>query len=265
MGPAGFALAVGFLGLPALVGAGRAAGLGAGAHQPEVAPALGLLASGVVMLAIDWTWQIPAAVVPLIVAAGLLVAPAATSTRHTVARTVRRRRASSGGLGSGARWGLGGFAVLAIVAAAMVHLGELRLAESEAAARAGDLRTAAREARSASEWVPWAAEPIARLARVEQRRGRIDAARSAIEDAIEHDSEDWFLWLAAAEIELRARRPTAAYEALIRSRQLNPLAPLPLFRPHFYAVVRQLRARGQVPPAVLEALRELRAEPREGG
>jgi Tfp pilus assembly protein PilF len=72
---------------------------------------------------------------------------------------------------------------------------------------------------------PWAASPHLQLALVEERRGDLSAARSAIAEAIERDRLDWRLWLTAARIDGEAGRPEAARAKLDRAVALNPRSP----------------------------------------
>ncbi len=102
VGPLGFLAFFTFFGVAAGTGIRRARG-------PDGAPAgacLGVLATGLVGLLIDWTWDVPSVMVPVLVAAALICARAldparrGDGARRSVGQPVLRPAADSG---SGAR------------------------------------------------------------------------------------------------------------------------------------------------------------------
>lgn len=189
------------------------------ADEPRAGPdaagaALAIVACGTVSAAIDWTWEIPAAFLPLVIAAGVLAGPA-LAPGATPARP---------------RFGLGvatlGVAWVAVIAAGIVLLGEAKLADSRAAAGRGDLGDAASDASSARAVAPWWGAPRLQLALVRERAGDIPGARSAARDAAERDPDDWRIWLVVTRLALRAGDVADARAALRRAQSLNPRSPL---------------------------------------
>ena len=206
---------LGFLAAPAWAvrrGPGSAAG-GAGA------PALAILAAGSVALALDWTWDVPAATAPVVVAAGLL-AVGATGTR---AATQARRP-------PGGAYGLGvatiAFAWAAIWACGIVILGEAKLDDSRDAVASGRLDEAVADAEDAATIQPWSPEPPLELARAHELRGDFAAARVAAVEAIDDAPGDFRGWLFAARAETGLGDEDTARFALERARQLSP-RPIP--------------------------------------
>jgi tetratricopeptide (TPR) repeat protein len=172
-----------------------------------------------VAAAIDWIWQL--AVVPVIAVAalGLLVGPA-TATAQARASSRRRLGRIAG------RAGLVAAALCLIVAQAIPWLSQDDIRRSQHRFAAGDLDGARSAALSARGVQPWAASPHLQLALVEERRGDLPAARSAIAKAIERDRLDWRLWLTSARIDGEAGRATEARAKLDRAVVLNPRSPL---------------------------------------
>ncbi len=215
LGVAGLALIVAFVAIP------FAAGVRSRGH-PASSAALAVLAAGSVSAAIDWTWQLPAAIVPLVVAAALLAGR-------------RPDRGAPGGTLRGAiserhRFGLGiavlGVGWLAVVAAAIL-LGSTALVDrSQRQVRDGDLAAAAGSAREAESIEPWAAAPRLQLALVEELRGDLAAARRAAAAAADRSPDDWRIWLVTARLRTRAGDVDGARRALERVRTLNPRSPL---------------------------------------
>jgi O-Antigen ligase/Tetratricopeptide repeat len=226
LGLAGLLLVLAFLALGAVYGWRRRAG---GSPDGAVEVALALLAAGVFTAAIEWTWELPAAFGPVVIAVALLVGPA----------TIRRSPGPVGEPGSdGPRaatasqrsfsWGVATLLVgwVAVWLAGLVLLTEVKLDDSRAAFDRGDLSAAAQDATDASTLQPWAAEPWLQLALVEEEAGNLTQARRAIAEAIDRAPDDWSLWYAASQIEYRAAGRTAALEAYERARALNPRSPI---------------------------------------
>ncbi|HEX8066170.1 MAG TPA: O-antigen ligase family protein [Thermoleophilaceae bacterium] len=211
---------LGVLGLVALLvflGVPAARGVRARAGDPRAGPAAGalaVLACGVASAAIDWTWELPAAFGPLVVAAAVLAGPALAPA----------------GEGGRPRFGVGVAALavgwLAIVASAIVLVAEVKLSDSRAAVRRGDLDAAADDARAARAVEPWAGAPDLQLALVLERAGDVGAARAAVRDAASHDGGDWRVWLVATRLAVRAGDEAAARRALRRARALHPRSEL---------------------------------------
>lgn len=213
LGAGGVILVISFLVLGAVHGWRRRKSGGSRAGVVEAT--LAVLAAGIFSAAIDWTWEIPAVFGPVVVAVGLLTGPA----------TFRRMQPAPDRRAFG--WGvatlLAGWA--AVWVAGVLFLGELKLADSEAAAERGDLETAAQNASDASTLQPWAAEPHLQLALVHEQAGNFTGARREIGKAIDRAPDDWSLWFVASRIDEAAGDISAAFVNYGRARELNPRAP----------------------------------------
>lgn len=184
--PGAVALAV-FL-LAALTAAFRRTRAAPAGQRGGIGAALGILLAGLVAVTFDWTWQVPAAAIPLLVAIALLGGGAMRAT----------------GEGAGARvepsW-IPRAVVLAGALAAFWAGGVLAAADSELSRSAdrfaaGDLAGAAEHARTASEIEPWSAEPQMRLATIELAAANYEAGRRRAERAARlapQDARPWFL------------------------------------------------------------------------
>jgi Tfp pilus assembly protein PilF len=113
----------------------------------------------------------------------------------------------------------------AIWAGGDLFLTEIKLGDSRSAAAAGDLRSAAQDARDAITLQPWAAQPRLQLALVEELDGQVHAANRDLDEAIQRAPDDWELWFVRARLDVKAEDVTGAREALDRARELNPRAP----------------------------------------
>jgi O-antigen ligase len=211
---------LGLLGLLALVGFFAVAAVAAVRRTrdaragPAAAGGLALLACGATSAAIDWSWELPAAFGPAVVAAAVVAGPALSHARSAAAP----------------RFGLGvatlALAWIALVASALVLAGEIKLKDSRAAVARGDLDDAVEDARAARAIVPWSGAPRLQLALVHERRGDLPAARRAALDAAERDGDDWRVWLVVTRLAVKAGDVEAARSALRRARQLNPRSTL---------------------------------------
>jgi O-antigen ligase len=209
LGPLGLALVLGFLGVPAVAGWRSARRTGGG----DAAAAVAVIAVAALTAAVDWTWQLPAAVAPAAIAIALVVA-----NRDGRAGGVGRLRVAEG-------LALAAFAWAAVWAAGIVFVDEALLGASRSAASRGDLATAAARAQTAASLEPFSVEPPLQLAVVERQGGDLEAARSDARRAVELASGDWRGWYVASRIAADAGRRAAAERDLHRARQL---APLPL-------------------------------------
>jgi hypothetical protein len=197
----------------------RAAGSGA---------AIGVLGAGAVGLLIDWTWQIPAVVVPLlVVASGLAAAGFATA-----AQAAPRWRLGTAGA-SAATVGLVAIAAASVWAALALGAGARQLERSDEALARGDAAAAAGYARSAAEMQPWAARPWLQLAEIEQGVENMPAARTAVEQAIQRSPEDFRTWVFAAQIaaDLDEGKAAAAYAQRAVNLAPNLFERIPEFLP----------------------------------
>jgi hypothetical protein len=172
------------------------------------------LACGVASMAIDWTWHLPGAFVPVVVLAAVATGPALRS----------------GPPGRAPRFGLG-VAVLVVawvaaVASTLAFVGESKLGDSRDAAARGDLAAAASDAREAQAIEPWSGAASLQLALVREREGDLPGARRAIRMALDDDSGDWRPWLVATRLATKAGDVPDARRSLRRARALNPRSTL---------------------------------------
>ncbi len=218
LGLIGLALLLAFFGVTAVAGVTR---LRAGPRS-ELAAALGVLAAGTLSAAIDWTWQLPAALAGVVVAAALLTGPAGLpeeAAGTTVEGHPRR---------SGPAWRIAAaVACLVLTAACGVQLlSSLELDRSQRETRNGNLAQAADAARQASAIEPWSGSPYLQLALVQEQAGDLNGAIDSINQATAHDDQDWSVWLTRARLLAERGDTTAARAALARARRLNPRSPV---------------------------------------
>jgi hypothetical protein len=216
LGIPGLALVLGFLLVPLWAGWRRVTR----GRTREVSGPLGLLAVGVVSASLEWTWQIPAAFVPVVISAGLLAGPA-------LAPAPERRRD---------QFGLGALAIAAgwvsIWMCGVVLITEVKINESRSEVSAGRLDAAAQAAQDAHAVQPWSPEPSLQLAQVEALRGAVGAARAAAGDAIDRASDDYRVWIVAARIAAERGNDRQARLDLRRARQRSPNAlPVEVIEP----------------------------------
>jgi O-antigen ligase len=211
LGIVGGLLALGFVLSGAAAGIRRR--LAAARSAPELGGALALLAAGTLSAAIDWTWELPAAFLLLLVAVALLTGPA-TGDRE------------AGPTRGGRLWWTGTVLVSAIgiVVGVMALVTQVKLGDSRDAARRGDLVEAGHAADAAIAVQPWAAAPRLQRALVDERAGDLKGALSAGNDAIQRAPDDWRLWITAARFRTKAGDVPGAERALEKARTLNPRA-----------------------------------------
>jgi len=206
-----------FFAIAAVAGFGRRR-----SSRGSVAVWLALLAAGLTSAAGEWTWEIPAATVPLVLAAAVLTGPA--TLRPPWPRAIEGDDGAAPSTGSS--FGLGvatmlvGFACIWIAGVAL--LTAVQLDESRSDVGDGDLDSAARNARYATAIQPWSAAPWLQFAQVEELRGRLDEARDAAQNAIDKADGDWRVWVVLARIEARDGDREAADRALERANELSP-------------------------------------------
>jgi tetratricopeptide (TPR) repeat protein len=225
---------LGLLAVLAFFGAAIVAGVGRRrSSRGEVAVWLGLLAAGLVSALGEWTWHIPAATVPLVIAAAVLTGPA--TLRPEWPRPVRGAEVADAdeprrppGFGLGVATMLAGFACIWIAGVSL--LSTVQLDEARSAVAAGDYEEAARNARYAGAIEPWAPEPRIELAGAEVLRGRLHEAREAAEDAVDRAPGDYRTHVVLARILAREGDQEAAEAELARANSLAPL-PLPITLP----------------------------------
>ncbi len=185
-------------------------------RSDELAATYGLVVAGAISAAVDWTFQLPAVFLPVVVGVSALcvAAPAA---------------ASSGGAGPRARFAATAALILigwaAVWGGAVTVLTERALSESRSAVGRGDLAGAASAARDAASLEPFSPEPKIQLALVELRARQLDAARQAAADAVRLAPGDWRAWLVAVQVDFVRGDHRAAQLA---TKELMNLVPVPL-------------------------------------
>jgi len=226
LGLPGLALLLGFLAAGGLAAWRRRAARPPGG---ELEVAVAILVAGIFSAAIDWTWELPAAFVLVVIAVALLAGPA-MARRGAVEEASRDGEPPAGGSAGRTRFAWGVATVVAgwaaIWVAGILFLTEAKLGDSREATDRGDFPAAAQDAEDAATLQPWAAEPRLQLALVEERGGNLDDARRALGEAIDRAPDDWSLWFVLSRIERKAGDRDAAEEAMARARELNPRSPL---------------------------------------
>ena len=218
LGLVGLALLAGFLLTGLVAAAGRLRS--ASAEDRNLIAALAALVVAFGFAAgIDWIWQLTVVPVVAIVALALLAGPATAGATASAPR--RRGRAAVA-----ARAGVVAAALCLIAAQAIPFLAQDDIRRSQHRFAAGNLEGARDAALSARSVQPWAASPHLQLALVEERRGDLPAARSAISKAIARDRLDWRLWLTSSRIDSEAGLAARSRAKLDRAIALNPRSPL---------------------------------------
>lgn len=189
LGLPGLAALLVLLGAPIAVGRSR---LRAGIDRLGAAAALAVYATGVVAVTIDWSWELLAAGLPMMVAVGLLCGRALKGPEGRAAGTPVGR--------VGFRLALAVAAVAALWAGGLQGVVGHQLERSDEALASGDLPTAAAAARRASALQPWAMEPHLRIAEIEQIAGNLRAARRRAEAAARRAPEDFRPWVLMADL-----------------------------------------------------------------
>ena len=213
LGPVGLLLTLGIC----LGGVGLAARRSwrlAGSERVTAAALAAVAAAFAVAAGIDWMWELSAV-------SALALAAVALASRLGVAPDSERRDSPSW-----LRVSLVGVALLCVVAQAVPLLAQREIARSRDAAARGDGDGARDAALRARDIQPWAASPYLQLALVDERLGRLRAARKDVESALERDSRDWRLWLVAARVNTKLGRLEDGKQALSRAVALNPRSPL---------------------------------------
>jgi tetratricopeptide (TPR) repeat protein len=191
-----------------------------------MAAALAVFLAGLVSAAFDWTWQLPAAFVPVIVAAALLSGPAsqpiAVIAEPGAPRLVPKWRA---------QYGLGVATLLCAWVAVWVAgdqlVASIQLDSSRTALANGDFESAAQSARNASAIQPWSSAAQLQLALAEKANGDFAAATAAVREAVHRASDDWRPYLVAAEVAAAAGHRSSAQLVLVQANRLSPI-PLPV-------------------------------------
>jgi tetratricopeptide (TPR) repeat protein len=200
LGLVGFALLATTLASPA-VAAWRAR------DAPLAPAAAGGLVCYLVHAAFDWDWEMPTVTIAALACAAATLALA----RQDDARILRWPARA---VGLAAVTGLAAIALVGLV-------GNGAVGASSAALRSGDYKDAEREARRATRWAPWSAEPWRWLGEARLAQGDAAEARKSFDEALQRQPKDWALWYAIA----LASDGAARRRAVARAAALNPLSP----------------------------------------
>ena len=171
-------------------------------HEPLAVTALGGFVVIVAQAAVDTDWESPAVIVPALLLGGAVVAAA------------RGQRLPVGPVGRGV---LAGFAIVLAVLCGYA-LSANRALDDAAAASETDPCGAIRDARRATDRMPWSARPWQALAGTYVNAGDPDRARLAYARALEQAPTDFRLWYAAGSVQ----DPAGATAAFAKARELNP-------------------------------------------
>jgi len=217
LGPAGA------MAFAALFAAPLVASISRARHRDGAAGAgIGLLTTAMVGFLIDWTWDVPAVVLPVMVVIAVLTGgslrrPSEVAEKPGVSRAPIPVPALAVALVAIA------LAVPSIWAGGVLAVATGRIDASEDARVAGHLDEAAGAARSAAAVQPWAAAPWVQLATVEQTAGNADAGGRAVRMAIERSPDDFRNWLLASSLAAQAGNDEAAASYAGRAILLAPL------------------------------------------
>jgi hypothetical protein len=216
LGVVGLALLLGFL-VTGLVAAGSRLRAVRTEDRNVIAAMAALVVAFAFAAGIDWIWQLTVIPVVAVVALAVLSGPA---TAPPATASARPRRSVA------LRAGVVAAALCLVAAQAIPLLAQDDVRRSQHRFAAGDLDAAREAALSARGVQPWAASPHLQLALVDERRGELRSARSAIADAIERDPQDWRLWLTSARIDSESGLARDASAKVDRAITLNPRSPL---------------------------------------
>jgi hypothetical protein len=220
LGIFGFALLVGAF-AAGLVTAGRRLLRVEGDGRVTLAAVTAAFVAYAVAAGIDWMWELTIVSVVGFACLGLAVGPAtAPGSRPRLAEPGERPARRYGRFGLLAAAIVGGW--LLICAIAVPLLSGLQVSASQDAAAGGNLAAASSDAADARSIQPWSPTPYLQLALIEEQAGNLGAAHTWIRKAIEHDPEDWALWLTSARIEAEQLDVAAARRSLAKVRDLNP-------------------------------------------
>lgn len=156
---------------------------------------------------VDWLWQSTAVAVLMLALVGCVAA--------ANGRPVLRTRAA-------ARVPLviAALVLCAVELPGLVSTSEVR--KSQAAINRGNLASALSHANQAIDSQPWAATPVVQRALVEERQGRLAAARGDLLTAQRREPENWRHPLILARVTAELGRPREALAAYRRARALRP-------------------------------------------
>jgi hypothetical protein len=200
LGPVGLALLLVALGIP-IVGAVQAR------RHPLVPLACAAYVAYFVHAAADWDWELAGVTLGAVLCGVACLVAGRRERTHEVGRRVR-----AGGLAVAV--GLSAVALVGLV-------GNTALGASEAAATAGNWRSAERHARTAIRWMPWSSAGWRALAYAQLAGHHQAAARRSLDHALAKDPGNWVLWMDLVGATRGAEQRAAIKEAF----RLNPRSP----------------------------------------
>jgi hypothetical protein len=201
LGPLGLLLLVLVFGLPL-------AALRRARSSPLAAVALAAYAAFLLHAAIDWDWEMPAITLSALFCGRALLAAARRDGKPKV-------------LNPRVRWSALGVTAALVGFVLLGLLGNAAVSASSKATDTGHYARAESQARRATHFAPWSAEPWRRLGEAQAVAGDPAAARASFRKAITKDRRDWTLWFELADASRGAERRAALAEAS----RLNPLGP----------------------------------------
>lgn len=210
LGLAGFLCLGGFVAIVIGCAAARVRRTDPGEGAAAVA---GLLTAALIGFAIDWSWQVPAAVVPFLIAAGMTCGLASPLRLLARLPRVSPRLIALAAIV---------VAVPAVWAGAVLAVSTSRLQDASEALAEGRLNDAASSARSAAAIQPWAAEPWLQLANIEIAAGNLDASLQAAEQALDRNGSSLRAWYLATNATLRSGDLDASTAYGLRAFALGP-------------------------------------------
>jgi O-Antigen ligase len=223
LGVVGLVLVAGFLGAGLVSGVRRFLAV-ARDERLLIAALLSSFVAYLVAVGVDWNWELTVVSIVGVLALGFLTGPATAATARPRPARERPRHSTRRRFAVGAGAVVAGW--LVICAQAIPFLGDVKIADSQAAVARGDGDQALDDAESARALEPWAASPYLQLALVYEAIGDLPGARDAIANAIDRDRRDWRLWLIAARIATKRGEIPEARRYLERAAELNPRSPL---------------------------------------
>jgi tetratricopeptide (TPR) repeat protein len=202
-----------------LLWTGIAAWRAAEGRQRELfAALLGSCLAFAICAAIDWFWEIAVIGAVFFLASGVLVA----------GRCSQLARERAGGNGHAVPRGFGvavaGLAVAWIGMVALVGplLVDHEIDASNSAVESGNLASAVSHAETARKVEPWATTPLKQLGLLAEREGNYPAAIARMDQAIEHEEDNWLLYYLRARMEHEAGNEAAAQKDFEEAQRLNP-------------------------------------------
>lgn len=195
LGVVGLLITLGFVGLVAIVGVVRARSKGSGEGGVLVAGGLGVFVAVLLPSVVDWTWQVPVAMV------GLLGGAAVVLGLDGVAGEGRGRRHLLL---------IGVVAIASLALSASTYLRVTEIENARGALAELDYPAAIDAAQQADRWSPWSPDGLEHEAAALAADKKLGPAASRMREAIDLAPKNWLVWLEAGRIaEARGERKEA--------------------------------------------------------